>query len=142
MIQEFTDRRPALSAVLIALLFTLVPGTVMLGTAYATGGRENAAGFILGYTLFLQTLLWIKVERPILNLLPFILSLMSFIVSEVVYTVSLSMAPIGAGPGLLAMLISSALVSHFGTVAAGSVGGLLLAAILAILKKLWEFLRP
>ena len=143
MIKEFTDRRPALSAGLIVALFTLVPGCVMLLAALLSGGRENAAGFVLGYALLLQTLLWLKVERPILNLIPFLMSLLGLIVSEIVYTVSAGMRPVGTGPGTLAMLFSTAAVTLFGAEAAGSVGGLLLYVVISILKKLWELIpRP
>ena len=122
MIKEFTDRRPALSAGLIVALFTLVPGCVMLLAALLSGGRENAAGFVL---------------------IPFLMSLLGLIVSEIVYTVSAGMRPVGTGPGALAMLFSTAAVTLFGAEAAGSVGGLLLYVVISILKKLWELIpRP
>ena len=143
MIKEFTDRRPALSALLVVALFTVVPGGVMCLAAALSGGRENAAGFVLVYTLLLQTLLWLKVERPILNLIPFVMSLLGLIVSEIVYTVSLSMTPVGVGPDAMAMLFSAGLVTLFGAEAAGSVGGMILYVGLAVLKKLWELIfRP
>ena len=100
MITEFTDRRPALSALLIVLLFTLVPGAVMLLATLLTGGRSNAAEIIFVYALILQFILWLKVERPILILLPFIMALLGIIASEVVYTVSESARAIGEGPGV------------------------------------------
>ena len=140
MINEFTDRRPALSAVLIVLLFTLVPGAVMLLATLLTGGRSNAAEIIFVYALILQLILWLKVERPILIMLPFIMALLGFIVSEIVYTVSEGMAPIGQGPSVLAFLFSSAVVTLFGHAAAGSIGGLLLYAVIVILRKLREFI--
>ena len=138
MITEFTDRRPALSALLIVLLFTLVPGVFMLIAGLVSGGEENFAGVVFVYALVLQLILWLKVERPILIMLPFVMALVGFIISEVVYTLSMSANPIGAGPSLLAFLFSSAIVTLFGTVAAGNVGGLLLYALIVIFKKLRE----
>ena len=138
MITEFTDRRPALSALIIALLFTLVPGTFMFAVKSVTGSGGDAASAIFLYALVLQLILWLKVERPILIVMPFIMALIGFIVSEVVYTVSMSANPIGAGPSPFAFLFSSALVTLFGAEAAANVGGLLLYALIVIFRKLRE----
>lgn len=138
MITDFTDRRPALSAVVILLLFTLVPGAILV--AGELSGGENAAKLAFVYILVLQVILWLKVERPILVMFPFILSLLGFIVSEIVYTVSMGMAPIGEGPSAPVLLFSSALVTIFGLVAAGSVGGLLAYGIMVIFRKLRELI--
>ena len=138
MITEFTDRRPTLSAVIIVLLFTLVPGAFMFITNIVSGGTWNSTIAVFVYALILQLILWLTVERPILIMLPFIMALLGFIVSEIVYTVSMSMAPIGQGPGILAFLFSSAVVTLFGTEASGSIGGLLLYAVIVIVRKLRE----
>ena len=137
MITDFTDRRPALSALLIVFLFTVVPGAFLfLGGLFGDGGISTKIVFV--YVLVLQVILWVKLDRPILVMTPFILSLLGFIVSEVVYTVSLSNAPVGAGPSFSALLFSSALVVLFGIVGVGSIGGLLVFGAIIILKKLWE----
>ena len=138
MITEFTDRRPVLSTVLVTALFTVVPGAFMFIVKAVTGSGGDAAMIIFVYALVLQLILWLKVERPILIMLPFIMSLLAFIVSEIVYTVSESMAPIGQGPSPLVFFLSSALVTLFGTVAAASVGGLLIYAGIVIVKKIRE----
>lgn len=138
MITDFTDRRPALSAVLIVLLFTVVPGAFMLLAEQMSGGSWNTAKIVFVYALVLQVVLWLKVERPILILLPFLLALLGFIISEIVYTVSLGMAPVGAGPGPLALLFSAALVILFGAESAGSVGGLLVYGLIVIARKVRE----
>lgn len=138
MITEFTDRRPTLSAVLIALLFTVAPGAFLLLGEQVPGMGEYSAKLVFVYTLVLQLILWLKVERTILIMLPFILSLIGFIISEIVYTVSMGMAPIGAGPSPLAYVFSSALVTVFGIDAAASVGGLLAYGIIVIARKLRE----
>lgn len=138
MITEFTDRRPTLSAVLITLFFTAVPGAFLLIAERIPGLGEGSAKIVFIYALVLQLILLFKVERPILIALPFILALIGFIVSEVIYTVSMSAAPIGTGPSPLAFLISSVLVILFGIVAAANVGGLLVYAVIAIAKKLRE----
>lgn len=138
MITKFTDRCPTLSAVLIVFLFTAVPGAFLLIGEQMPGIGENAAKIAFIYALILQLILWLKVERPILVWLPFILALLGFIVSEIVYTISMSSAPIGAGPSPLAYLFSAALVTLFGIVAAASVGGLLAYGVVVIGKKLRE----
>ena len=140
MITEFTDRRPALSALLIVLLFAVIPGAFMFLVTLLTGGEENGAGIVFLCALVLQLILWLKVERPILIMLPFIMALLAFIVSEIVYTVSEGMAPIGQGPSLLAAFFASALVTLFGTIAAASIGGLLLYAVILIFRKLRELI--
>ena len=140
MITEFTDRRPALSAVMIALLFTLVPGAFMLITDLASGGTWNSPVIVFVYALVLQLILWLTVESPALIMLPFVMALLGFIASEIVYTVSLGMTPVGQGPGILAFLFSSAVVTLFGAEASGSVGGLLLYAVIVIARKLRELI--
>ena len=142
MITEFTDRRPALSAALIVALFAVIPGVFMLLGEFALAGKINAPGLVFFYILVLQLILWLKVERPILIMLPFIMALIAFIVSEIVYTVSMSAAPIGQGPSYFAFLFSSVLVTLFGAEAAGNVGGLLLYAILLIGRKIRELITP
>ena len=109
MITEFTDHRPTLSAVIIVLLFTLVPGAFMLVTDIVSGGTWNSAAAVFVYALILQLILWLTVESPILIMLPFIMALLGFIISEIVYTVSLSMAPIGQGPSTPILLFSNRL---------------------------------
>lgn len=138
MITEFTDRRPTLSAVMIVLLFTLVPGAFMLITDIVSGGTWNSAAIVFVYALILQLILCLAVERPILTILPFILALLGLIVSEIVYTVSLSMAPIGQGPSALTFLFSSAVVAIFGAEASGSIGGLMIYVVIVIVRKLRE----
>ena len=138
MITEFTDRRPALSAVIIVLLFTLVPGAFVLIANIVSGGAWNGANIVFVYALILQLILWLTVERPILIMLPFIMALLGLIVSEIVYTVSESMAPIGQGPSTLVLLFSSAAVTLFGAEAPGSIGGLLAYAVIVIVRKLRE----
>ena len=138
MMTEFTDRRPALSAVIIVLLFTLVPGAFMLITDIVSGGTWNSTTAVFVYALILQLILWLRVERPILIMLPFVMALLGLIVGEVVYTVSESMAPVGRGPGTLAFLFSSAAVTLFGAEAPGSIGGLLAYAVIVIVRKLRE----
>ena len=138
MITEFTDRRPTLSAVIIALLFTLVPGVFMLVTDIISGGAWNPMAAVFVYALILQLILWLTVERPILIMLPFIMALLGFIASEIVYTVSESMAPIGRGPSAPAFLFSSSMVALFGAEAPGSIGGLLIYAVIVIVRKLRE----
>ena len=140
MINEFTDRRPALSAVLIALLFSLVPGIFMFIVKAITGSGGDAAMIIFVYALVLQLILWLKVERPILIMLPFIMALLAFVVSEIVYTISESAAPIGQGPSPFAFFFASALVTLFGTIAAASIGGLLLYAVIVIFRKVRELI--
>lgn len=140
MITEFTDRRPTLSAVLITFLFTVVPGAFLLIAERLPGLGENAAKVVFVYALVLQVILWLKVERPILNVIPLILSLLGFIISEVVYTVSMSAAPIGKGPSPLVYVFSTALVTLFGIVSAASVGGLLAYGVIVIAKKLRELI--
>lgn len=138
MITEFTDRRPTLSAVIIVLLFTLIPGAFMLITDIVSGGTWNSAAIVFIYALILQLILWLTVERPILIMLPFIMALLGFIVSEIVYTVSESMAPIGQGPSAPVLLLSSGVIALFGAEVPGSIGGLLVYAVIVIVRKLWE----
>lgn len=140
MLTEFADRRPALSAVLIVLLFTAVPGAFLLIARQISGSVGSFTKIVFVYELVLQVILWFKVERPILNMLPFILSLLGLIVSEIVYTVSMSMAPIGAGPSPLAFVFSSVLVILFGLGGAASVGGLIAYVVMVIAKRLWAFI--
>ena len=140
MIKEFTDRRPVLSTALVVALFTVVPGAFMLIVRAVTGSGSNASDAIFIYALILQLILWLKVERPILIVLPFIMSLIGFITAEIVYTVSQGTAPVGEGPSYLVFLFSSAVVTLFGHVAAASIGALLIYALIVIFRKVRELI--
>ena len=140
MITKFTDRRPVLSTVLVVLLFTVIPAAFMLTAVLVSGGQENGAWIVFIYALVLQVILWLKVERPILIILPFIMSLLGFIAAEIIYTISEGMAPVGQGPSPMVFLLSSAVVTLFGHVAAASIGGLLLYALIVIGKKLRDLI--
>ena len=61
MITEFTDRRPTLSAVIIVLLFTLVPGALMLLTDIVSGGTWNPTAIVFVYAMIIQLILWLTV---------------------------------------------------------------------------------
>ena len=138
MITEFTNRRPVLSTVLVVLLFFLVPGAFMVGASIATGGASSGTGVIFIYALILQFILWLKVERPILIVLPFILSLIGLVVSEIVYAVGRSVFSVGLGPGPYIHLFVSGAVGLTGHVAAASVGGLILYSLVVIFRKVRE----
>lgn len=137
MLTEFTDRRPALSAAVILLLFTAVPGAFLLLAELMPGLGGLVPRLVFVYVLVLQVVLWCKVERPILVMSPLILSLLGFVVSEIVYTISIATPSAGAGAHPLVVLLSSVLVTLFGMLGAASVGGLLAYGGIVILKKLW-----
>ena len=141
MITEFTNRRPVLSTVLVVLLFTLVPWAYMVGASIATGGASSGTGVVFIYALILQFIMWLKVERPILIVLPFIMSLIGLIVSEIAYAVGRGIVPIGMGPSLPIRVLASEVVGLSGHVAAASIGALILYSIIVIFKKLRELIR-
>ena len=141
MIREFTDRRPALSAVIIALLFSAVPGVFILALRLLPGGASGDAGvkIVVLYAFILELLLCFQVERPIMWLLPFGLCLGGFLLAEILYTISMGLQAPGAGPSPLAFLVSSALVIVFGSEAGAVIGGLLCFGLISIVR---SFFRP
>ena len=138
MINYFTDRHPALSAIIIAVLFTVVPSATMLAVDTATGGTVNMPVVIFLYALVIQVILWMNVERPILVFMPFIISLIGFIVAELIYTVSESTALPGAGADPVTYVASSVIVTVFGAESAASVGAIICYGIILLGRKIWE----
>lgn len=138
VLHEFADRHPTLSAVIVAALFTVVPGALMFLMKALSGSGGNAGTILFLYALALELFLCLKMEHPILFMLPFAIVLIGFIVCEVVYTVSESMNPPGVGPSALVFLLSSAVVTLFGAEAAGIVGGLLAWPVISLLRKIWD----
>ena len=138
MINDFTDRRPRLSALIIFALFTVVPTAAMLIVDVISGGAVHMPVFIFVYALLLQTVMWLTIERPILVFMPFIMALVGFIAAEIIYTVSESSFAPGAGVGAAAYLISSVIVTVFGAEAAASVGAMICAFVIRIARKLWD----
>ena len=120
MIREFTDRRPTASAVLLFVLFFVVPGLFLLimSLLLPESGDGIAISVISVYAFVLAFILLVSVERPAL-------------IAEIVYTVSESANPIGVGPGAIAFLVSNAVITILGS----EVG-----SILAALPAYWLFL--
>lgn len=140
MLTEFADWHPRLSALIIAVLYTVVPGVFMLAADTLSGGRINTALIVVIYAFVLQLILWFKVERPALIMLPFGMILVGFVVCEIVYTVAMSAVAPGETPSLLAMLFSSAIVTVFGAEAAGVIGALLCYGVIVIVRKVWQII--
>lgn len=140
-LRDFTEWHPALAGWIEAALFTVVPGVFMLLSGIISSGEFNSALAVVIYAFVLQMILWIFVERMWLVWLPFIIVLGGFIVSEIVYTVSLSMNLPGEGPGMFGMIFSTAVVSVLGAEAGGIVGAIFVNLIAAGVKKLCRSFR-
>ncbi len=140
-IRDFTDRRPTLAAVIILLLHTVVAVALYFGMELAFGGLVNSALVIVLYSFIIGLVLWLTVERPILALMPFMIMLVGFIFSEVIYTVSMGTNLPGIGPGPVALIVSSAVVTVFGAEAAGIIGAFLCFLLITIIKKIVSFIR-
>ena len=141
MITDFADRRPALSAWIIAALFTVLPTIFVLLVDRLSGGEVNTALICLFYALAVQLVLWLTVRRPILVALPFLIMLVGFIVSEIVYTVSMSMYAPGAGVGRFAFSLSSLVVTIFGAEAVGVIVAPFVFGLICLVKKIWECIK-
>lgn len=138
MITDFADRRPALSAWIIAALFTVIPAGFVFLVDWLSGGEVNTALICLFYALAVQLALWLTVRRPILVVLPFLIMLVGFIVSEIVYTVALSMRAPGAVVSSFAYYFSSAIVSVFGAEAVGVIVAPFVFGLVCLVKKIRE----
>ena len=138
MITDFADFHPRLSALIIVLLFTLIPGGFMLLTGLLFGDAVNTAKILFFYALAIQLILSFKVERPILVMLPFVMMLGGFVVCEIVYTISLSMARPGAGPSAAAYFFSSAIITLFGSEITGVIAGLLIGGLISLVRMFRE----
>ncbi len=141
MIRDFTDRRPAVSALLIAALLFLLPAPLMVLDDFVLSGRLHAAALFFYCSIAAQTVLFLKVERPVLAAEPFLLGLVGLCAGEILYAVSGSASAPGAGPDPLAYLISSYLIAVCGGNAAGAVGALILCFFLCIGRKTVEHFR-
>ena len=136
MIREFSDFHPVFSGVIIFLLFTLVPGAFLLLIGPLLVGAVNGERIVLFYALALQLLICRNVERPALVMIPFISILAGFIISDVYYVISMGLRPPGTGPSIRAYLITTAIVSVFGSELGGVVGGLLISGALSLVRAL------
>lgn len=138
MITDFADRRPVLSAWIIAALFTAVPALFVFPVDWLSGGEINTALICLFYALAVQLVLWLTVRRPILVALPFLIMLVGFVVSEIVYTVAMSMHAPGARIDAFAYYFTSAIVSLFGAEAVGVIVAPFVFGLICIVKKIYE----
>ena len=138
--REFADWHPRLAALIIAALYTVAPGVFMLVAGTLSGGRINTALIVVIYAFVLQLILWFKIERPALIMLPFGMILVGFVACEIIYTVAMSAVAPGGAPSPLAMLFSSAIVTVFGAEAAGVVGALLCYGVVVIVRKVWQMI--
>lgn len=141
MIRDFTNRRPAASGLLIAALLFLLPAPFMVLDDFVLNGRLHAAALFFYCSIAAQTVLFLKVERPVLAAEPFILGLVGLCAGEILYAVSESAAAPGAGPDALSYFASSYLIAICGGNAAGAVGALILNFFLLIGRKTVEHFK-
>ena len=136
MINDFTDRNPRLSGVIIVVLFTLVPTLFFIITNIVFRGELNTAKILIVYALLLQAVLSIKVERMSLVILPFIVMIFAVFLCEAIYLVSVGLKPPGAGPDAVAYMFSSVIAAVFGPEMIGIVTALIGGAIISVIKEL------
>ncbi len=141
MIRSFTDRRPGLSAALIAVFFFLIPGALMFADDMLFGGRLNIAAVFFYLSIAAQVTMFIHVERPVLTAEPFIIGLIGLCAGEILYALSESAAAPGAGPGLWAYLTASYLIAVCGGNAAGAVGAGILYVLFLAGRGVWEHFK-
>ena len=141
MIRDFTNRRPAVSGLLIAALLFLLPALFMILDDFVLNGRLHAAAVFFYFSIAAQTVLFLKVERPILAAEPAVLGLVGLCAGEILYAVSESAAAPGAGPDILSYFASSYLIAICGGNAAAAVGALILNFFLLIGRKAVEHLK-
>lgn len=141
MIRSFTDRRPGICAVLIGVFLFLVPGALMFVDDMFLTGALHIASLFFFFTLAVQLVMMLTVERPVLVAEPFIIGLMGLCAGEVLFAVSESAAAPGAGPSLWAYLVSSYLIAICGGNAAAAVGALILFIFILIGRKIFEYFR-
>lgn len=141
MIRSFTDRRPGLSALLIAGGLFLAPAALMLLDDFVLRGALHAAFLFFYFSIAVQTVLFMTVERPVLAAEPFVLGLIGLCAGEILYAVSESAAGPGAGPGALAYAVSSYLVAVCGGNAAAAVGALILSFLILAGRKIYEHFK-
>ena len=134
MINVYTERYPVLSGFIVAGLFTVVPGAIMLITKAITGSAGDAGNFIFVYALALELFMCFTVGRFSLLILPFGMALGGFIIAEIIYTISEGLAPQGVGPDAVTFWISSFLVTLFGMESAAVVAAPFCYGLLALLR--------
>lgn len=135
-IRDFTDWHPVPSGIIIALLFTVVPGVFMLAADIISGGAFNSALVVVIYAFALQFILWLYVERMSLVWEPFAILLIGFVIAEVIYTVSIGSSDPTSAFCLMCSLISTAIIDVLGAEAGGIVGALLVYLIFIGIRKL------
>ncbi len=141
MIRSFTDRRPGLSGLLIAVFFFLVPALFMILDDFVLRGALHAAAIFFYLSIAAQTALFLTVERPVLTAEPFIIGLVGLCAGEILYAVSESAAAPGVGPSVLAYFASSYIIAVCGGNAAAAVGALILCFFILLGRKIYEHFK-
>lgn len=141
MITDFADRHPAVTAWIIAALFTVLPASFMFLVDWLSDGEVNTALICLFYAFAVQLVLWLTVRRPILVVMPFLIIVIGFVVSEILYTVAISMQTPGAGVGRVVLSLCSAIVTVFGAEAVGVLVAPFVFGLICIVKKICECIR-
>lgn len=141
MIRSFTNRRPGLSALLIAVGLFPLPAFFMILDDFVLRGALHAAAVFFYLSIAVQTVFFLTVERPVLVAEPFIIGLIGLCAGEILYAVSESAAGPGAGPSVLAYFTSSYLIAVCGGNAAAAVGALILYFFIFIGRKIHEHFK-
>ncbi len=141
MIKSFTDRRPGVSAALIAVFFFAVPGVLMFADDMLFRGALHMASVFFFLSLAAQTVMMAAVERPILIMEPFLLGLALLVVADVAYYASMAAGAPGAGPSYAVYVASAYGVSVGGGNAAAAVGALILHFLILAGRKIYEHFK-
>ncbi len=129
-----SDRYPVGFGFAIFGMISVVPGIIVVISAL-TG--FDAAYFIVAYAFAIQLLLCFSAERTIHLMLPFIASIIDFVLLDFLYFANIFSTQAGAGKGVLAAIalgMNSGVVFVYQIL--GFVGALIVYAIICFIRAL------
>lgn len=138
MLTYYTDRYPKISGALIVLMTTIVPMLFVFATTAIFGEDFPSAHIIIALAFVMQLVLSFGVERMILSMIPFIVTLFGVLICEGLYLAVQVTAQVAATRVMLGYTLLSLGVSAFAPEFVGVVCGLILYAVISIVRSFLE----
>lgn len=134
MLTYYTDRYPRISGAVIVFMTTVIPMLFIFATTAAFGEDFPSSHIIIAAAFVMQLVLSFGIERMILSMIPFIVTLFGVLICEGIYLAVQVTAQVAASHVRFGYTLLSLGVAAFAPEFVGVVCGLILYAVISIIR--------
>lgn len=137
MISDFFYRHSKLTAFIIVLLLTVIPGIAVYVGLKVLGDSPALNYAVLIYALILELIICINCDRFFYAVLPFVVIVVGVLLCEGVYLAA-QVAVQSGGSGAVQFKMTSFGIVLFGSEFVGVVAGIVAYAVVSLIKSFFE----